>query len=70
MKSFVFLFVSVAVHAQITMEVVLQKPAEGKDPTYNFWEGWLDKTGKLTQKTGVVIDWKKHEEWQSRLKPE
>lgn len=50
--------------------VVTQKPLEGKDPTYYFWEGWLDKFGKLTQKTGAVIDWKKQEEWQSRLKPE
>ena len=50
--------------------VVTQKPPEGKDPTYYFWEGWLDKTGKLTQKNGPVIDWKKQEEWQSRLRPE
>jgi len=50
--------------------VVTQKPPEGKDPVYYYWEGWLDKTGKLTQKTGPVIDWTKQEEWQSRLKPE
>jgi len=50
--------------------IVTQKPPEGKDPTYYFWEGWLDKTGKLTQKNGPVIDWKKQEEWQKRLRPE
>ena len=50
--------------------VVKETPPEGKDPTYYYWEGWLDKTGKLTQKTGPLIDWKKQEEWQSRLKPE
>jgi hypothetical protein len=50
--------------------IVTEKPLEGKDPTYYFWEGWLDKTGKLTQKNGVVIDWEKKEEWQSRLKPD
>ena len=50
--------------------VVTEKPVEGKDPTYYYWEGWLDKAGKLTQKTGPVIDWTKQEEWQSRLKPE
>ena len=50
--------------------VVTEKPAEGKDPTYYYWEGWLDKAGKLTQKVGPVIDWTKQEEWQSRLKPE
>jgi hypothetical protein len=50
--------------------VVKETPPEGKDPTYYYWEGWLDKAGKLTQKTGPVIDWKKQEEWQSRLKPE
>ena len=50
--------------------VVTQKPPEGKDPIYYYWEGWLDKAGKLTQRTGAAIDWKKQEEWQSRLKPE
>jgi hypothetical protein len=50
--------------------VITKKPPEGQDPTYVLWEGWLDKTGKLTQKTGKVIDWKKTEEWQALFKPE
>lgn len=50
--------------------IVTQKPEEGKDPTYYYWEGWLDRTGKLTQKTGDAIDWAKKEEWQKRLAPE
>jgi hypothetical protein len=50
--------------------VSTKKPPEGQDPIYVFWEGWLDKTGKLTQKTGQVIDWKKTEEWQKLYKPE
>jgi hypothetical protein len=50
--------------------VVRQKPAEGNDPTYLFWESTLNNKGTLTQKDGPVIDWKKTEEWQSRLKPE
>ncbi|MBI3135081.1 MAG: hypothetical protein HYZ14_10455 [Bacteroidetes bacterium] len=37
--------------------IVTEKPAEGKDPSYLFWEGWISTTGELTQKTGVVIDW-------------
>lgn len=49
--------------------VVKVKPLEGKDPQYNFWEGWLDKTGKLTQKSGDVIDWK-NEEWKKKFNPE
>jgi len=49
--------------------VVKEKPAEGKDPVYKFWEGWLDKTGKFTQKVGDPIDWSK-EEWQKMFKPE
>ncbi len=49
--------------------VVKVKPAEGKDPVYHFWEGWLDKTGKLTQKSGDVIDWK-DPKWQDLFKPE
>lgn len=50
--------------------VVKEKPPEGKDPTYYYWEGWLNSKGVLTQKTGPVIDWSKQEEWKSRLKPE
>ncbi|HEY3430828.1 MAG TPA: hypothetical protein VGK39_09135 [Cyclobacteriaceae bacterium] len=50
--------------------VVKTKPPEGQDPTYVLWEGWLDKTGKLTQKTGQVIDWKKQEEWKALFKPQ
>jgi hypothetical protein len=49
--------------------VVKEKPAEGKDPVYRYWEGWLDSTGKLTQKAGDTIDWAK-DEWQKKFKPE
>lgn len=49
--------------------VVTTQPAEGKDPEYHYWEGWLDKTGKLTQKAGDVIDWK-DVKWQDLFKPE
>jgi hypothetical protein len=49
--------------------VVKEKPVEGKDPVYRFWEGWLDSTGKLTQKAGEPIDWSK-DEWQKKFKPE
>jgi len=49
--------------------VVKEKPVEGKDPVYRYWEGWLDSTGKLTQKASEVIDWKK-DEWQKKFKPE
>lgn len=45
-----------------------EKPKDG-DPKYLFWEGWLDVTGKLTQKTGEQIDWAK-DEWQKKFKPE
>ena len=50
--------------------VVKTTPPAGKDPTYLFWEGWLNGQGTLTQKTGAVIDWSKTEEWKARLKPE
>ena len=49
--------------------VVKEKPLEGKDPVYSYWEGWLDSTGKLTQKAGEVIDWAKGE-WKERFSPE
>jgi len=49
--------------------VVKEKPVEGKDPVYRYWEGWLDSTGKLTQKAGELIDWAKGE-WQKKFSPE
>ncbi len=49
--------------------VVTKAPLEGKDPEYNFWEGWLNSAGVLTQKSGEVIDWK-NPEWMKRFKPE
>jgi hypothetical protein len=49
--------------------VVKEKPLEGKDPVYRYWEGWLDSMGKLTQKANEPIDWNK-EEWQKKFKPE
>ncbi|MFO0357313.1 MAG: hypothetical protein ACK50A_10175 [Sphingobacteriaceae bacterium] len=49
--------------------VAKDKPAEGKDPVYLYWEGWLDVTGKLTQKAGEAIDWKQ-DKWQKIFKPE
>jgi hypothetical protein len=50
--------------------IVKEKPASGKDPTYKFWEGWIDKTGKVTEQIGENIDWSKTAEWKGRLKPE
>jgi hypothetical protein len=49
--------------------VVNQKPNQGEDPKYHYWEGWIDKTGKLTQKTGEIIDWA-NQDWQKLFKPE
>ena len=49
--------------------VVKEKAVEGQDPVTRFWEGWLDATGKLTQKAGEPIDWSK-DEWQKMFKPE
>jgi hypothetical protein len=49
--------------------VVTQKPAEGKDPDYHYWEGWMSSTGVLTQKVGEIIDWN-NEEWIKLFAPE
>jgi hypothetical protein len=49
--------------------VVTEKPAEGKDPSYHYWEGWIGSTGALTQKVGDVIDWK-DEKWKKLFAPE
>jgi hypothetical protein len=49
--------------------IVVDKPEEGKDPKYRYWEGWINNKGVLTQKNGEVIDWAK-DEWQKKFKPE
>jgi hypothetical protein len=49
--------------------IVKQNPLEGKDPVYNYWQGWYNSKGVLTTKTGDVLDWKKPE-WQKKFKPE
>lgn len=49
--------------------VVKEKPVEGKDPTYRFWEGWLSSKGLVAQQSGDVIDWSS-KEWQKRYAPE
>jgi hypothetical protein len=40
-----------------------KNPAEGKDPEYHYWEGWINSQGKLTRKTGAVII-RENKEWQ------
>lgn len=49
--------------------VVADKPIAGKDPVYRYWEGWLDATGRYTQKTGDPIDWK-DTKWMKLFGPE
>jgi hypothetical protein len=49
--------------------IAKEKPIEGKDPVYHYWQGWLDSKGILTQKAGDIIDWK-NEEQQKKFKPE
>lgn len=48
---------------------VTDKPDGDKDPIYRYWQGWLDSTGKLTEKVGEVIDWRK-DEWQKIFQPD
>jgi len=49
--------------------IATEKPPEGKDPVYHFWEATLSSKGVITRKIGEVIDWSKPE-WQERFKPE
>jgi len=49
--------------------MVKQPPPQGEDPKYCFWEGWIDNKGKLTQKTGAIIDWS-NPDWEKFFKPE
>jgi hypothetical protein len=49
--------------------IVTEKPMEGEDPVYRYWEGWLSGIGKLTQKVGEQIDWS-NSEWQKKFKPD
>ena len=50
-------------------QAVTEKPDEGKDPAYHFWEGWINNKGILTQKTGDVIDWA-NQDWKKKFGPE
>ena len=50
-------------------QVVTKQPVKGEDPEYQFWEGWINDRGILTQKTGDVIDWEK-QDWQKLFMPE
>jgi hypothetical protein len=49
--------------------IVKDKPLEGKDPLYYYWQGWCNSSKELTTKTGELIDWKKPE-WKIKFKPE
>ena len=49
--------------------VATQKPVEGKDPDYYYWEGWIGSTGVLTKKVGDIIDWK-NADWKKLFAPE
>lgn len=49
--------------------IVTQKPVEGKDPEYHYWEGWINSAGVLTQKVGDVLDWS-NEDWKKKYAPE
>lgn len=49
--------------------IVSEKPVEGKDPVYHFWEGWITIKSELTQKTGHVIDWA-NQDWKKLFEPE
>jgi hypothetical protein len=49
--------------------VALEKPAQGKDPDYHYWQGWFNSKGILAEKTGEIIDWK-NPELQKKFKPE
>lgn len=49
--------------------IVTKQPVAGKDPEYQYWEGWINNLGKLTQKAGDVIVWA-NKEWEKKFKPE
>jgi hypothetical protein len=51
-------------------QTVVDKPEDGKDPKYRFWEGWLNSAGKLTEKTGDIIVWGNDQPWQKFFAPE
>jgi hypothetical protein len=54
---------------EVRGHVVREKPAEGKDPKYRYWQGWFNSTGKVKEQTGDVIDWA-NKEWEKKFKPE
>jgi hypothetical protein len=48
--------------------ICTDKPEPYKDPAYRYWEAWLDNQGRVTQKTGGVIDWG-NPDWQKLYSP-
>jgi len=50
-------------------QVVTKQPVKGEDPKYQYWEGWINSKGVLTQKVGAVIDWE-NPDWKNLFKPE
>jgi outer membrane protein assembly factor BamB len=60
-----------ALDGRISMRghIVTEPPAEGKDPSYHFWEASINSKGFVAQKSGEVIDWGK-DEWKKKFKPE
>jgi len=50
-------------------QVVTKQPEKGEDPDYQYWEGWINSKGVLTQKVGAVIDWE-NPDWKNLFKPE
>jgi hypothetical protein len=48
---------------------VTEKPLEGKDPSYHYWQGWYNSKGILKTKIGDIIDWS-NPEWMKKFKPE
>jgi hypothetical protein len=48
--------------------VVREKPVEGQDPKYHYWQGWFNGKGLLTEKTGDIMDWS-NPEWMNKYKP-
>jgi len=50
-------------------QVVKKPPVKDQDPQYQFWEGWINSKGVLTQKAGAVIDWK-DQSWKKFFEPQ
>jgi hypothetical protein len=50
--------------------IVTEKPIKGSDPSYRYWEGWMNNKGEMTQQIGDVMDYETDDSWDLKYQVE